>query len=157
MNELVITSPSFSDEDYMPKKHTGFGSDVSPEFHLQNLSDKTVSVAIIMDDLDIPFVKEFNHWIIWNIPKMEFIPEDIPHGSPVSTLGDAVQGVAYGLNGYRGPKQPVFVRNTHRYIFKFYVLDCFLKLSLDVKKKYLVRAMQGHVIQSGSITGRYKR
>lgn len=157
MNELLITSPAFSNEEYMPKKHTGFGSDVSPEFHLQNISDKTVSIAIIMDDLDIPFIKGFNHWLIWNIPKTELIPENIEYGSPVSTLGDAVQGVAYGINRYRGPKQPVFVRNTHRYMFKFYILDCFLQLSSDAKKKDLVRAIQGHIIQSGSITGKYKR
>lgn len=59
-----------------------------------------------MDDLDIPFIKAYNHWLIWNIPKTDFIPENIPYGSPVSSLGNAIQGVGYGVKRYRRPKQP---------------------------------------------------
>src|SRR5690554_4167401 len=114
-------------------------------------------LAIIMDDLDIPFIKAYNHWLIWNIPKVEIIPGDIPYGSPVSSFYDAVQGVAYGENRYRGPKQPFFVRNAHRYIFRFYALDCFLCLDSKAKKKDLLKAMHGHIIQQGSIIGKYKR
>lgn len=155
--ELKVTSSSFIDNEIIPKKHTGFGEDISPEFHLHNLSDIAVSVAIIMDDLDIPFIKAYNHWLIWNIPKTDFIPENIPYGSPVSSLRNAIQGVGYGVKRYRGPKQPFFVNNTHRYIFRFYVLDCFLDLGCTAKKKDLVKVMQGHIIQQGSITGKYKR
>jgi phosphatidylethanolamine-binding protein (PEBP) family uncharacterized protein len=72
-------------------------------------------------------------------------------------LGNAIQGVGYGKNRYRGPKQPVFVRNMHRYIFKFYVLDCFLDLDVNSRKADLLKAMKGHIIQQGSITGTYKR
>lgn len=157
MNELRVTSTAFSDNEYMPKKHTGFGEDMSPEFHLHNLSEAAVSIAIIMDDLDIPFIKEFNHWIIWNVPGKDSIPDNIPYGSPVPSLGNAIQGVAYGVHRYRGPKQPVFVRNMHRYIFRVYALDCFLDINSTAKKNDLIKAMQGHILQQGSITGKYKR
>lgn len=157
MNELKINSPAFSDNEYMPKKYTGFGEDMTPEFYIDNLSDKTVSIAIIMDDLDIPFMKAFNHWLIWNIPKTDIIPENIPYGSPVASLGNAMQGIGYGKHRYRGPKQPFFVKNMHRYIFRFYVLDCYLELDCNSKKKDLIKAMQGHILQQGSITGKYKR
>lgn len=141
----------------MPKKHTGFGEDVSPAFQLLNLASETVSIAIIMDDLDIPMIKAFNHWLIWNIPNSETIPENIPYGSVVPLLGNAKQGVGYGHHCYRGPKQPVFIRTMHRYIFRFYVLDCFLDLDSCAKKANLLEAMKGHIIQQGSITGNYKR
>lgn len=157
MKNLIISSPSFKDNELMPKKHTGFGDDISPEFHLENLSDEAVSISIIMSDLDVPFTKEYNHWVIWNIPKVQTIPENIPYGSQVPSLNNAIQGVAYGVNRYRGPKQPVFVRNTHRYVFNFYILDCFLCLTEKARKKDLAAAMNGHVIQTGSITGKYKR
>lgn len=157
MNELKITSPAFSDNEYMPKKHTGFGEDVTPKFQLHNLCDEAVSIAIIMDDLDIPFMKAFNHWSIWNIPRTEVIPENIPYGTPVASLGNAIQGIGYGEHRYRGPKQPVFVRSMHRYVFRFYVLDCILDLDCNAKKKDLVKVMQGHILQQGSITGKYKR
>lgn len=157
INDLIINSPSFENNGNMPKKHTGFDADVSPAFQLQNVSDQTVSIAIIMDDLDIPMIKAYNHWLIWNIPKTGEIPEHIPHGPLVSLPGQAVQGVGYGVHRYRGPKQPVFVRNRHRYVFRFYTLDCFLDLGSKAKKKDLLEAMKGHVIQEGSITGTYQR
>lgn len=157
IGELKITSPSFDDGGSMPKKHTGFDVDISPAFHFLNLSDETVSLAVIMDDLDIPMIPAYNHWLIWNIKKTDRLPEDIPYGPAVPSLGNAVQGTGYGVNRYRGPRQPFFVRNTHRYIFRFYALDCLLNLESKAKKQDLVAAMAGHIIQEGSITGRYKR
>ena len=68
-----------------------------------------------------------------------------------------MQGMGYGKNRYRGPKQPVFVRNIHRYVFHFFALDCFLDLDCTAGKKELLEAMKGHILQQGSITGKYKR
>jgi phosphatidylethanolamine-binding protein (PEBP) family uncharacterized protein len=62
-----------------------------------------------MDDMDIRFIPEFNHWLIWNIPKMKEIP------------------------------------------------DCFLPLGSDARKRELLKAMEGHILQEGSITGKYMR
>lgn len=157
MKELKVKSPSFSPNGVIPKRHTGFDADISPEFHFPNLATETVSIAVIMDDLDIPFLKEYCHWIIWNIPKTEVIPENIPYGTPVTSFYNAIQGIAYGMHRYRGPKQPIFVRNMHRYRFCFYSLDCFLDLDQNAKKKDLVKAMSGHILQSGSMIGTYKR
>ena len=155
--DLQITSPSFNNNGAMPKKHSGFGEDISPSFQLSNLAPEAVSIAIIMDDLDIPMIKAFNHWVIWNIPKSETIPENIPYGPVVPSLENAKQGIGYGKNRYRGPKQPVFIRNIHRYIFQFYVLDCFLDLDSSAQKANLLEEMKGHIIQQGSITGNYRR
>lgn len=47
---------------------------------------------------------------------------------------------------YRGPKQPVFIRNIHRYVFNFYVLDSYLELDCNSRKKELLAKMQGHVV-----------
>ncbi len=154
---IQITCPSFENTGDIPKKHTGFGKDISPAFQLSGLSPEAVSIAIIMDDLDIPIIKALNHWLIWNVPKTEFIPENIPYGAVVPSLGNAKQGVGYGRNRYRGPKQPVFVRSMHRYVFHFYVLDCFLDLDSRARKSNLLEAMKGHVLQQGSITGKFKR
>ena len=154
---LEVISHSFENNGLMPKRHTGFGEDSSPPFELKNLAPEAVSIAIIMDDLDIPLIEAYNHWLIWNTPKSETISENIPYGSIVPVLGDAKQGCGYGRNRYRGPKQPVFVRNSHRYLFQFYVLDCFLELDSSARKKQLLEAMNGHIMQQSSITGIYKR
>lgn len=154
---LTIISSAFKNNGTVSKKHTGFGEDISPDFSISNLNEETVSIAIVMDDLDIPMIKAYNHWIIWNIPKTEYIPENIPYGPTVPALSNAVQGTAYGKNRYRGPKQPFFVRGEHRYIFHFFALDCFIDLDCTARKKDLIQAMQGHILQQGSITCRYKR
>ncbi len=154
---LKITSRSFESGGIIPIKYTGFDRDSSPDFQLANLCENAVSIAIIMDDVDIRFIPEFNHWLIWNIPKMKEIPENIPHIAAIPELGNAVQGIAWGKNRYRGPKQPIFVRNMHRYVFRFFVLDCFLPLDSSARKQELLKAMEGHILQEGSITGKYKR
>ena len=71
---MIVHSNAFDDNGMIPQKYTGFGEDVSPEFILTDRPENTVSIAISLDDLDVPFCKEFNHWIIWNIPGTEVIP-----------------------------------------------------------------------------------
>lgn len=155
--KLKVTSRSFKNGGVIPIKHTGFGDDISPDFRFTNLCENGVSIAIIMDDLDVPFNAEFNHWLIWNIPKMKEIPEGIPYIAVIPELGNAVQGMLWGKNRYRGPKQPIFVRNTHRYVFYFFVLDCFLELNSSAGKQQLLKSMEGHILQEVNIMGKYKR
>jgi Raf kinase inhibitor-like YbhB/YbcL family protein len=155
--KLIITSHCFENGKMIPIKYTGFGQDISPDFQLTNLCENAVSIAIIMDDIDIKLIPEFNHWLIWNISKTKEIPEDIPHSAVIPKLGNAVQGIAWGKNMYRGPKQPIFVRNTHRYVFRFFVLDCALSLDSSARKQELLKAMEGHILQEGNIVGKYMR
>lgn len=107
---LIVSSKDFIDGGKMQTRNTGFGEDLSPEFILQNLNSAAESLAIIMDDLDIPMVSAYNHWIIWNLPVSNVISGSIPAGEKVVSLGNAVQGIGYGNHQYRGPKQPIFVR-----------------------------------------------
>ena len=100
-NELDIQCHSFGKEGEIFKKHTGFGEDISPEFIVRGLLDEVKTLAIIMDDLDIPFVKEYTHWIIWNVPPKSIIAENIPYGA--ECLDGARQGLAYGKNRCSGP------------------------------------------------------
>ena len=152
---LEVISSSFEQNGQIPKRYTGFGEDVSPAFHLKNVSENAVTIAIIMDDLDIPITGAYNHWVIWNIPAMTDISENIPYGATVASLGDAKQGIGWGRNRYRGPKQPFFIKSMHRYVFHVYALDCELELETSARKGDLLKAMEGHIIQEGSILGTY--
>ncbi|MDD2648001.1 MAG: YbhB/YbcL family Raf kinase inhibitor-like protein [Eubacteriales bacterium] len=156
MDKLEISSPAFQNEGQIPIKHTGFGEDLSPELYIGNLSGDAVSLAVVMEDLDVPFLKSFPHWVIWNIPPLDAIPEGVPAGKKVDSLGGAVQGAAFGKNCYRGPKQPPFIKSAHRYMFSVYALDIKLSLPPTAGKDGLMRAMLSHIIQEGSITGVYK-
>lgn len=83
-----------------------------------------------MDDLDIPFISEYCHWVIWNIPRLERIPENIPYNLAGGHL--CKMRFRESLTEFidtEQSKQPVFIRSTHRYRFTFYALNSYLELS----------------------------
>lgn len=131
--------------------HTGRGQDLSPELILENLSPEAVTLAVTLEDLSHP-LKNFTHWVIWNLPAADKIPGAIPAGKTLP--GGGVQGVAYGLHRYAGPKPPR--GKTHTYRFTVYALDCTLDLSSGARKKVFLRAAEGHILQSGSISGEFE-
>ena len=153
---MTVKSRSFENNGMIPKRHTGFGKDISPELTIIDAPENTVSLAVILVDLDVPFRKEFDHWIIWNIPKTDMIPEGLPKGEIYEPI-HACQGIAWGKNVYRGPKQPFFIMGEHRYAFRVYALDCMLNIPLQANKEMLIDAMNGHVSDYAELIGRYKR
>jgi Raf kinase inhibitor-like YbhB/YbcL family protein len=152
-NKLIITSPAFDNGGLIPVKYTGYGDDISPELRLSQINPEAKSMAIIMDDMGHP-IPAYNHWVIWNIPVMRMFPANIPRGAHVSELGGAVQGRGYGKHRYRGPKPPF--NWSHRYQFNVYTLDCLLDLRESSKKRNLLAAMEGHILQQGCIVGHYR-
>ena len=131
--------------------HTGRGADRSPELVLENLSPEVVTLAVVLEDMSHP-MKGFTHWVIWNLPVSDKIPGAIPAGKTLP--GGGVQGVAYGLHRYAGPKPPRHMRHTYR--FTVYALDCTLELSGGARKGTFLRAAEGHILQSGSISGEFE-
>ncbi len=152
---LEVTSEAFEDGGKIPKKYTGRGEDVSPPLKLGSIDQEAETIAVIMDDLDHP-VGMYNHWVIWNIPAdYDEIPEGIPKGKKLSSLGNAVQGKSHygGKHYYRGPKPPF---GSHEYEFKIYVLDTDLDLSPDARKEDLQKIMEGHILQYGTLKGEFE-
>lgn len=153
MEQLTVTSPCFEEGGLIPIENTGYGIDQSPELVLKGLCKEAVSVAVVMNDMGHP-IPAYNHWVIWNIPAEEVIPGGIPPGAHVTAIPRAVQGIGYGKHRYRGPKPPF--RWSHIYYYQVFVLDGFLDLPCDTRKKALLRAMEGHVLQRGVLTGHYR-
>ena len=65
---MNVKCQSFLNNEMIPKNFTGYGEDISPEFIIEDIPEGTVSFAIILDDLDVPLKKNYNNWIVWNIP-----------------------------------------------------------------------------------------
>jgi Raf kinase inhibitor-like YbhB/YbcL family protein len=144
-SELIIECKELHNGETFPVKYTHRGGDVSPEFKLKNLNKNGKTIVIIFDDLDKPM----NHWIIWNLPLIDIIPENNPKENIFENIGNAKQ-----KRQYRGPNPPIGIK--HKYQFNIYVLDCELNLETNVNKKELVKAMEGHIIQYGFIYGYYE-
>lgn len=136
-----------------PIEYTGRGQNVSPEFIIDNLSPNAKTLAIILEDLSHP-IKNFTHWIIWNIPATDRIKKKISAGKTVPALGNAHQGIGYGLHRYAGPKPPK--GKTHRYRFIIYSLDCKLDINPNSMKRNFLKKAEKHIIQKGSIVGEFE-
>ena len=136
------------DGGIIPIENTGRGQDRSPEFLIWNLSPNAATLAITLEDLTHP-IRNFTHWIIWNIPASNRIKSGIPAGKSVPGMRGARQGL-----GYAGPKPPR--GRTHVYRFSVYVLDCAITLSPRSTKKAFFKKAERHIIQAGSITGEYE-
>ena len=155
MTELKITSPTFESEDWMPNRCSGFGEDFSPEIHIDGIKESAVSVAITLDDLGHPIHPGYNHWVAWNIPPTSVLPEHLQKGAVVEQPFHMEQGLAYGKHCYRGPKPPL--NWNHRYCFTVYVLDAMLNISTNSDKETVLKAMDGHILQTGVLYGKYQK
>ena len=89
----------FENNTLIPIKYTKYGENISPEFKIKNLSKQAKSLAIILEDLDHPLIKNFTHWTAWNIKASDTIPENI------GDRDDIMQGIAYGFHKYAGNRQ----------------------------------------------------
>ncbi|MCI8672516.1 MAG: YbhB/YbcL family Raf kinase inhibitor-like protein [Lachnospiraceae bacterium] len=155
MNDTILefTCMDIENDGKFPLRNTGRGQDISPEFLIKNLSSKAKTLAITLEDLSHP-VKDFTHWLIWNIPAANQVQSGIPSGSHVPALDGACQGIGYGFHRYAGPKPPK--GKTHIYRFTVYALDCELQLSVYSLKRDFLKKASGHIIQKGNITAKFE-
>lgn len=145
---LKITSPVFFSGELISQKYTCRGDNVNPPLIINNVPDKTQSLALIVDDPDAPR-GTWTHWIAWNIDPMikEIKENSVPTGAIVG-VNDS------GETRYDGPCPP---SGTHRYFFKIYALDTVLNLPYGSGKVGLEKAMKDHIIDMGELMGKYSR
>src|SRR3989344_1405208 len=148
---MRLTSPAFKHNGSIPSKYTCDGKNISPELNFNEIPDETKTLALIMEDPDVPKTIRvdgmWDHWIIWNIPsKINAIKEG-------GDLGVKGRNTRNKLR-YTGPCHP---DREHRYFFKLFALDIKLNLPEGADKKELLEAMKGHVLAQAELIGKYKR
>ena len=152
---LALSSGSFANHGFIPKKFTCDGADVSPELSWTNPPAGAHSFALIADDPDAP-LGTWTHWVIFDLPPTaRSLPED------ASRIMDKLpDGGRQGLNdsgkiGYGGPCPPP--GKPHRYFFKLYALDRKLGLEPGSTRARVEQTMQGHVLAEADWMGQYQR
>lgn len=152
--KIQIASSGFADGRPIPDQYTCAGPNLSPPLTWTNVPVDVKSFALIADDPDAPG-GTWVHWVIYNLPPTATaLAENVP---PLPQLPDgARQGFNdFGQTGYSGPCPPS--GKPHRYVFKIYALDRTLDLSAGATKRQLLRAMDGHILAAGQLTGTYQR
>jgi len=151
---FAISSTGFQNGGEIPKKFTCDGADVSPELHWTSPPAATQSVALIADDPDAP-AGTWTHWVLFDLPA-----ETTSLAENVAKVDEVPTGGRQGRNdfrkiGYGGPCPPP--GKPHRYFFKLYALDKRLNLKPGASKREVEQAMQGHILATTELMGRYQR
>jgi hypothetical protein len=145
IKSIHLQSLAFNENELIPKKYTCDGLNINPPIELKSIPQSAITLAVIMEDPDAP-INTWIHWLVWNIPVTHFIHEN-------TTVG--INGVNdFSRKFYCGPCP---MSGMHHYIFKVYVLDIFLELPANSKKYDLEKAMCGHIVAFGELTGVYGR
>jgi Raf kinase inhibitor-like YbhB/YbcL family protein len=148
--DLRISSPAFADKGQMAAKYSCDGEGVSPPLTFSNVPPKTASLALIVEDPDIPeqFKSQipsgvFDHWVLW----------DIAPDSKGFAEGAGKAGInAAGGQGFYPACPP---DKAHRYFFKLFALDRKLTGVAIKSKTDLQAAMAGHILQQAEMIGMY--
>ena len=143
---MELTSTAFRNESRIPTKYTCDGSEVSPPLQITGIPAATVGLALVVEDPDAPG-RTWDHWVAYDIPVTPSIPEGV---SALGTPGRSTGGAA----GYESPCPP---SGSHRYVFTVFALDIRLDLVAGADKATLLAAMEGHVLATATLLGRYSR
>jgi Raf kinase inhibitor-like YbhB/YbcL family protein len=150
---LAVSSASFANGGWLPKKFTCDGPGVSPALAWSEPPWGTKSLVILADDLDAPI--GFVHWIVFNLPPNLLA---VPEGTPAQNLrlnGAHLGKGFFGDIGYVSPCPPG--KKPHRYMFRVYALDSVLSLPAGATRRQLAAVVKGHVLAEGKIEGLYSR
>lgn len=147
---FTLTSPAFNDGAGIPVKYSCDGEDVSPRLEWTHPPENTRSYALVVEDPDAPS-GTFTHWILYDLPPQM---TDLPEGAsgPGTSGRNDFQEIGFG-----GPCPPPG-HGEHRYFFRLHALDVeHLGLAKDATRKELDAAIEGHVIGTAELMGRFQR
>jgi Raf kinase inhibitor-like YbhB/YbcL family protein len=148
--DMKINSSSFNDSEYIPKKYTKYGMDITPPLSINDFPNSTKSFVLIMDDFD---ADNFVHWLVWNIPANDtgfFENETITYPQGLNDFDEI---------GYGGPKPPS-KSGVHNYRFILYALNV---KDIDLKKGSTRGELEslidekGYAIEKAVLMCKYKK
>jgi Raf kinase inhibitor-like YbhB/YbcL family protein len=155
---MKLTSPAFTEGGMIPAKYTCDGDNISPELSFEDVPAGAVSLALVMDDPDIPEavrmahgIEVFDHWVLYDLPADT---RGLEEGSDAGEKG--VHGA--GARGYTGPcPPPEHEPKVHRYFFTLYALSSVPRFDAPPTKAELLAAIEPFMLGKAELMGRYTR
>lgn len=152
--EMNLTSKNFKDDGLMPKEMSCESqTPSSPELSWTGVPEGTKSLALLTLDSEAfrPPFGLIDHWVVFNLPAdSKGLPQGVKEFPKGTVLGQNFRKE----NGFLPACPPM---GNHHYIFTLYALNTFLDLPEGASREQVLGAMQGHIIETATITGRYKK
>jgi Raf kinase inhibitor-like YbhB/YbcL family protein len=147
---LLLTSALFADGEMLPTRSSCDGEDLSPHLVWTGVPAGAAELALTLLDPDAPS-GTFVHWLLWGLsPTTHELEEGmLPECAHQGTNG-------FGRKGYGGPCPPRGDR-PHRYVFTLSALSSPLLLPDGASIDELDAALDGNVVESAQLIGRYAR
>jgi len=154
--QLEMASLAFLNDTAIPVAYSCDAvAPVSPPLIFSGVPEDAVSLALIMEDVDVPTTLDadgiFEHWALFNMP---------------ASTTELSAGASLGLKGangkgawtYAAPCPPTDSEPAeHRYFFRLFALDSNLELPAGATVAQIRTAMDGHVLGTTELVGRYQR
>ncbi len=166
MGDLVLTSNSFNDSEYLGVDHIlsedyGFGctgGNKSPHLSWTDPPAGTESFALTCFDPDAPTGSGFWHWVMVNIPK-DVRELALGAGNPGGDLpaGALQTRTDFGAPGYGGPCPPEG-DHAHRYFFNLHAVGVpALEVAAETPAAVVGFMLNFNTVAKASLMGLYKR
>ncbi|RPJ38239.1 MAG: YbhB/YbcL family Raf kinase inhibitor-like protein [Deltaproteobacteria bacterium] len=155
---MEITSAAFKEGGKIPIQYVmvaAGGKNLSLPLAWKNAPAGTKSFALSIIDPH-PVAQNWVHWFVINIPAST---ASLPEGASRRTMpaGAVELKSSFGDAGYGGP-QPPKGSGEHPYVIILYALNVEkLDLGTSASLPAFKKALEGKVIQSTSITGKFER
>ncbi|HEY0250672.1 MAG TPA: YbhB/YbcL family Raf kinase inhibitor-like protein, partial [Kofleriaceae bacterium] len=146
---VTLESTAFPRDTQIPVRFTADGEGVSPPLAWSGMPERTVSVAILVEDADSPTPAPLVHLIVANLP----VDGELREGA----LGEGLIGKNSFMKPAWLPPDPPRGHGTHRYAFQVFALDQVLELGPKPGRSALVDAMRGHILARGVLVATYSR
>lgn len=145
-----LRSDAFEEGQFLPGACTCDGDDRSPPLDWDGIPDGTRSLVLTVTDPDAPGGTS-THWLLYDLsPDTGALPEGAGRGG-LEGRND------FQVIGWSGPCPPPR-HGDHRYVFTLFALDCdSLGLPEGASRKEVERAMEGRILDSAELMGRYRR
>jgi Raf kinase inhibitor-like YbhB/YbcL family protein len=155
---VQLSSPAFADGARIPIRYTADGDGASPPLIWSGVPEAAVALALIVEDPDAPAPQPLVHAVVWGLPPGN---GGLGEGAIARDGAGNGDGTDVGRNSYffEGwlPPDPPTGHGEHRYAFQLFALSERPALSETPGRTAVVKAMRGHVLAAGLLTGTYSR
>ena len=156
--KLEITSSAFKDQEKIPTQYImpgAGGKNISVPLSWKNIPSGTRSFALSVVDPH-PVAQNWVHWLVINIPPNI---SSLEEGASRKKMppGSMELKNSFGDIGYGGP-QPPKGTGDHPYVFTLYALSVEkLDLGVNTSLSAFKKTLEGKILDSTTITGKYGR